>query len=105
MLETSGKIRGKYELGSLVVDLDSYSASVDGRALDVSGSQLELLALLVANKHRVMDRAELARLLDLRHDRTVDVLLTGLRQQMGREFVRNVRSRGWIIDPAAFDQP
>jgi DNA-binding response OmpR family regulator len=102
MLDTSGKIRGKYELGSLVVDIDSYSARVGGRDLAISGSQLELLALLIANKDRVMDRKQLAGMLELRHDRTVDVLLTGLRQQIGREFVRNVRSRGWIIDASAF---
>jgi two-component system, OmpR family, response regulator len=102
MLDTSGKIRGTYAIGSLVVDLDSYSARLEGRELDVSSSQLELLAVLIANKSRVMDRGELARTLELRHDRTVDVLLTGLRQQIGREFVRNVRRRGWIIDPSAF---
>jgi DNA-binding response OmpR family regulator len=102
MLDTSGKIRGKYELGSMAVDLDSYSAKLGGRDLVVSSSQLELLAVLIANKDRVMDRGELARTLELRHDRTIDVLLTGLRQTIGREFVRNVRSRGWIIDQTAF---
>ncbi len=89
-------------MGALVVDLDSYSARLDGRDLDVSGSQLELLAVLIANKQRVMDRGELAGALGLRHARTVDVLLSNLRQLIGRDFVRNVRSRGWIIDPAAF---
>ena len=102
MLDTSGTARGAYELGALVVDLDSYSARLDGRDLDVSGSQLELLAVLIANKQRVMDRSELAGALGLRHARTVDVLLSNLRQLIGRDFVRNVRSRGWIIDPAAF---
>lgn len=102
MLETSGTARGAYELGALVVDLDSYSARLDGRALEVSGSQLELLAVLIANRQRVMDRKELAEALGLRHARTIDVLLSNLRQLIGREFVRNVRSRGWIIDPAAF---
>jgi DNA-binding response OmpR family regulator len=102
MLETSGNTRGAYELGALVVDLDSYSARLEGRALDVSGSQLELLAVLIANKQRVMDRSEIAGALGLRHARTVDVLLSNLRHLIGRDFVRNVRSRGWIIDPAAF---
>jgi len=102
MLDTSGTARGAYELGALVVDLDSYSARLDGRDLDVSGSQLELLAVLIANKQRVMDRSELAGALGLRHARTVDVLLSNLRHMIGRDFVRNVRSRGWIIDPAAF---
>jgi DNA-binding response OmpR family regulator len=102
MLETSGNTRGAFELGALVVDLDSYSARLDGQSLDVSGSQLELLAVLIANKQRVMDRAEIAGALGLRHARTVDVLLSNLRHLIGRDFVRNVRSRGWIIDPTAF---
>jgi DNA-binding response OmpR family regulator len=102
MLDTSGTARGAYELGALVVDLDSYCARLDGRDLAVSGSQLELLAVLIANKQRVMDRSELAGALGLRHARTVDVLLSNLRQSIGRAFVRNVRSRGWIIDPDAF---
>ena len=102
MLDTSGTTRGAYELGALVVDLDSYSARLEGRDLEISGSQLELLAILITNRQRVMDRTELAELLGLRHARTVDVLLSNLRQTIGREFVRNVRSRGWIIDPAAF---
>ena len=102
MLETSGQAGGTYELGALVVDLDAYSARLDGHDLEVSGSQLELLAVLIANKHRVIDRSELARVLGLRHARTIDVLLSSLRHQIGREFVRNVRSRGWIIDPTAF---
>ena len=102
MLDTSGTTRGAYELGALVVDLDAYSARLDGRDLEVKGSQLELLAVLIANKQRVMDRGEIAKLLGLRHARTVDVLLSSLRQSLGRDFVRNVRSRGWIIDPSVF---
>jgi DNA-binding response OmpR family regulator len=102
MLDTSGTIRGAYELGVLVVDLDAYSARLDGRDLHISGSQLELLAVLIANRQRVVDRTELAGMLGLRHARTVDVLLSSLRRLVGRDFVRNVRSRGWIIDPAAF---
>ena len=101
MLETSGKARGTFELGALVVDLDSYSARLDGRDLDVSGSQLELLAVLIANRHRVLDRRAIARELGLRHARTVDVLLSALCQRFGFDFVRNVRSRGWIIDAEA----
>lgn len=101
MLETSGNARGTFELGALVVDLDSYTARLEGRDLEVSGSQLELLAVLIANKHRVMDRREIAGLLGLRHARTVDVLLSTLRRLFERDFVRNVRSRGWIIDQTA----
>jgi len=87
--------------GALEVDLDGYRASLDGRTVHLSRSQVELLAILVDNAHRVVSRAELSEALGLARPRSVDVLLSGLRQKIGRPFVRNVRNRGWIVEPAA----
>lgn len=89
---------GRYTIGALRVDADAYRATFDGRPLDISRSQLELLAILVANANRVLSRSELAVALGLVRQRSVDVMLSLLRKQIGREFVRNVRNRGWIID-------
>ena len=88
-------------IGSLEVDRDGYRASFAGRVLALSRSQVELLAILIANAHRVLSRAELSQALGLARPRSVDVLLSGLRQEVGRPFVRNVRNRGWIVEPAA----
>ena len=89
------------KVGALDVDRDGYRASFAGRVLELSRSQVELLAILVANAHRVVSRTELAQALGLARPRSVDVLLSGLRQEVGRPFVRNVRNRGWIVEPAA----
>ena len=86
-------------LGALRVDRDGYRAEFAGRRLPLSRSQLELLAILVANVDRVLSRTELAQALGLAGGRSVDVLLSGLRQAIGRDFVRNVRNRGWIVEP------
>jgi two-component system response regulator QseB len=92
---------GAIGVGALWVDLEGYRAGFQGRALALSRSQLELLGILLANAQRVVSRAELSHALGLSRGRSVDVLLSGLRREVGREFVRNVRGRGWIIQEAA----
>jgi DNA-binding response OmpR family regulator len=89
-------------MGALVVDLARYRVTRAGRPLALSRSQMELLAMLLANRDRVVSRAELSKGLGLARERSVDVLLSGLRRVIGEDFVRNVRNRGWIVEPAAF---
>lgn len=98
-LRSTGEIR----VGALNVDLNGYRADFAGRVLTLSRSQLELLALLLENIQRVVSRAELSTALGLSRGRSVDVLLSGLRREIGRDFVRNIRSRGWIVEPAVLN--
>jgi DNA-binding response OmpR family regulator len=86
-------------LGTLEIDLESYRATLDRKPLDLSPSQLEMLAILVANQGRVTSREELSKAVGLRRGRSVDVMLCYLRKEIGRDFIRNVRNRGWIVDP------
>lgn len=104
MIGTLAQPNGSLALGSLEVDTESYRASLAGRILALSRSQVELLALLIANRHRVISRTELSAALGLVRPRSVDVLLSGLRREIGRPFVRNVRNRGWIVEPPALAQ-
>ncbi len=89
---------GVLTVGVLEVDLDAYACRLGGSALELTSSEIELLALLIINSRRVVDRRQLAEAIGLRQHRSVDVLLSSLRQKIGRDFVRNVRGRGWIID-------
>ena len=104
MIGTLTQPNGSLALGSLEVDTESYRASLAGRGLPLSRSQVELLAILIANRHRVVSRNELSEALGLVRPRSVDVLLSGLRREIGRPFVRNVRNRGWIVEPPALSQ-
>lgn len=101
MIGTLSMPAGSLSLGVLEVDSESYRASFAGRMLALSRSQVELLAILIANRHRVISRIELSKALGLVRPRSVDVLLTGLRRELGRPFVRNVRNRGWIVEPGS----
>jgi len=88
-----------FELGSLEVDLETYRATLSDKPLDLSPTQLEMLATLLSNLGRVTSREELSRAVGLRRGRSVDVMLCSLRKELGRDFIRNVRNRGWIVDP------
>jgi DNA-binding response OmpR family regulator len=101
MIEAPLEYTGGLVVGALEVDPEGYRASLAGRALALSRSQVELLVLLIGNLHRVVSRVELAQALGLERPRSVDVLLSGLRHEIGRPFVRNVRNRGWSVEPSA----
>lgn len=85
------------KLGALELDVDGYRAFFEGRELCVSASQVEALNLLLSNQGRVISREELSLALGLARPRSVDVILSSLRREVGRDFLRNVRSRGWIV--------
>lgn len=89
------------QAGRLTIDPPSYRVWFDGRELSMTSTQVELMAMLIANRDRVVARDEIAQSLGLRHARSVDVLLTTIRRRIGRAVVRNVRSRGWILDEAS----
>ena len=91
-------------IGSLEIEPRAYRATLDGRVLALSPSQLELLRALVVNRDRVVSRAELAKAAGLEQAGSVDVVLSSLRRMFGEAFVRNVRNRGWILEPSAFER-
>ena len=89
-------------LGALEVDPEAYTASFDGQTLELSGTEVEILSFLIANQGKVSSRTELAGLVG-RRESTVDILITRLRQKVGRNFIRNVRGRGWIVDSSQLE--
>jgi len=87
----------RLQLGLLELDTEGYRAYFDGKELALSASQMELLAILLSNQDRVVSRTELSKALGLARARSVDVILSSLRRELGRDFLRNVRNRGWIV--------
>ncbi len=91
-------------VGALEIEPGAYRARLGERLLPLSPSQFELLSFLVSNRDRVVTRDELAEAGRLEHERSVDVALSTLRRIIGRNFVRNVRNRGWILEPGALTE-
>lgn len=58
-----------------------------------------MLAVLLANRRRVVGRRELARAAGLAelNQRRCDSVLVGVRRQLGPDSIITVRSRGWML--------
>jgi DNA-binding response OmpR family regulator len=91
-------------LGTLEIHRDTRTARLEGRPLDLTAAEIELLGLLVRNRGRVLTRErilEATRGLDCEaYDRSIDVLVSRLRQKLGDDprhpvFIKTVRGLGY----------
>jgi len=76
------------------------ASSLDTNPLAYQGRQERaVLAVLLANRNRVVGRRELARQAGLAelNQRRCDSVLVGVRRQLGPESIITVRSRGWML--------
>ena len=100
---------GRLEVGELVIDVPARTASVEGRALDLSPKEFDLLRLLVERSGEVMSKREL--LAEVWRepyggaDHTLDVHLSWLRKKLGESaseprYIQTVHGVGVkLIDP------
>ncbi|WP_312636219.1 response regulator transcription factor [Oscillibacter sp.] len=86
----------------IILDLDDYRTSVDGRPLDLTTREFELLRELLQNQGRVLTRAMLlGRLWNydfLGDERIVDSHIKNLRKKLERDYIETVRGVGYRIE-------
>jgi DNA-binding response OmpR family regulator len=92
------------QVGPLEVNWTTQSAALKGRSLALTTAEFQLLGLLVRNRGRVLSRdriMEAMRGLDAEaYDRSIDVLVSRVRQKLGDDakrstFIRTVRGIGY----------
>ena len=87
---------------NLVLDMDSYTAVVDGASFDLTQREFEVLRELLLNQGRVLTRQNLLDKLgkyDFYGDeRVVDTHIKNLRTKLGIDFIQTIRGVGYKID-------
>ena len=87
---------------NLVLDMDSYTAVVDGASFDLTQREFEVLRELLLNQGRVHTRQNLLDKLwkyDFYGDeRVVDTHIKNLRKKLGIDFIQTIRGVGYKID-------
>jgi DNA-binding response OmpR family regulator len=96
----------RVRVGDLDLNWAIRSAQVRGRDLALTNAEFEVLGLLVRNRGRVLSRDRIineTRGIDWEaFDRSIDVLISRLRQKLGDDpkhpsFIRTVRSAGYLF--------
>jgi DNA-binding response OmpR family regulator len=91
-------------VGSLELNFTARSARLDGKELVLTTAEFDLLGLLVRNRGRVLTRDRIldeTKGLDWEsYDRSIDVLVSRLRQKLGDDakrpaFIRTIRGTGY----------
>jgi DNA-binding response OmpR family regulator len=102
----SAESQERLRIGALDVNWATRSARVGGRDLTLTNAEFELLALLIRNRRRVLSRDRIIneiRGIDWEaYDRSVDVLVSRLRQKLDDDpkcptFIRTVRGAGYLF--------
>mgnify|MGYP001044884916 FL=1 len=87
---------------NLILDLDSYSASVNGKSHELTQREFEILQELLLNQGRVLTRQNLLDRLwkydFLGDERVVDTHIKNLRKKLGIDFIQTIRGVGYKID-------
>ena len=87
---------------NLVLDCDSYTATVDGSAYELTQREFEVLKELLTHQGRILTRQNLLDKL-WRYDfygdeRVVDTHIKNLRKKLGIDFILTIRGVGYKID-------
>ena len=95
------------EIGGLKVDMRGYSVAYEDKVIDMSRTSFSVLSLLIRHPDRVFTRDQI---LDAVwgesayvSDRSVDVVMTRLRQNLGKEarnMIKTVRGIGYKLSPS-----
>ena len=87
---------------NLLLDLDNYTAMVDGTAYELTQREFEVLKELLTYQGRILTRQNLLDKL-WRYDfygdeRVVDTHIKNLRKKLGIDFIQTIRGVGYKID-------
>lgn len=87
---------------NLVLDLDSYTATVDGSIYELTQREFEVLRELLTHQGRVFTRkillAQLWKYDFFGDERVVDTHIKNLRKKLGIDFIQTIRGVGYKID-------
>lgn len=97
------------EVGPVTVNVPGRTASLEGKLLDLTTTEFDLLVLLARRAGRVQKRSVLVE--ELRginfdsFDRSVDVLVSRLRRKLDKhgDMIKTVRGLGYLMSPPSSD--
>ncbi len=89
------------EFGKLVIDISKHKVVVDKREVDFPKKEFSLLTLLTSKPEKVFTRDEIYHHVwgeDVVCDRTIDVYIRKLREKIGNDMIKTIKSVGYRFE-------
>ncbi len=92
----------KFEYNDTEVDFTGYTASVNGRTVDVNAKELEILRCLLKNEGQALTRSQIIDNVwketdDIPFDRVIDVYIKELRKKLELDCIVTIRNVGYKL--------
>ena len=88
-------------IGSLIINFDTYTATVEGVKIDLAKKEFELLTLLASNPQKVFTRDTIFRKIwgadSYIGTRTIDVHIKKLRNKLGQNYIKTIKGIGYQL--------
>ena len=104
IIKRNEKIGVKLEFGGLVLDDKAHEVSIDGKSVNLTPKEYDLLKYFVSNNHIALSREQLLTNIwgydFYGDDRTVDTHVKTLRHQLGKygQYIKTVRKVGYKFE-------
>lgn len=100
-----GEVNPIIEVGPCSLDLNRGRLSVNGSVVGLTAQEYKLVAYLFLARDRVVSRSELSEHIYERDcdpdSNVIDVLIGRVRRRIGRDLIKTVRGRGFMVDSSA----
>lgn len=92
----------KFDYNDTEVDFTGYTASVNGRTVDVNAKELEILRFLLKNEGQALTRSQIIDNVwketdDIPFDRVIDVYIKELRKKLELDCIVTIRNVGYKL--------
>lgn len=92
----------KFEYENTEVDFTGYTATVNGRRVDVNAKELEILKFLLENEGQALTRSQIIDKVwkdtdEIPYDRVIDVYIKELRKKLDLDCIVTIRNVGYKL--------
>ena len=92
----------KYFIGSAEIDLNKMLINLDGKPKRINPTEKKVLLEMLANPGKTFSREDMGRISGINQERSVDVMITRLRQKIEKEpkkpkYLQTIRGSGYVL--------
>lgn len=97
--------RDMLRYGDLTVDFSGHTAQMDGIQLALTQREFHVLRILLEEQGRCLSKDQIAEKMygwdDEVESNTIEVYVSALRKKLGKEYIRNIRGLGYLMEKRA----
>ncbi|MDK2886301.1 MAG: two-component system, OmpR family, response regulator [Thermosipho sp. (in: thermotogales)] len=102
----TNKIGEILRFGNMEIYCDNYVIKIEGKEIELTSKEFEILCLLAKNNNKIFSRNEIIRRVwndEFISDRVVDVHISNLRDKIGKDWIVTVRGLGYKFNTRGYD--